>query len=235
MKSKWSVVSLAALGLMVAALAFAADAAKQQGAVAQQPNARAGIAEDAGSWDADADDFGPLAWGDGDEYGFGPGAGPGGGPGFGPGDGRGQGPGFRGAHGRRGGMGRHAGIGRGMGRGMGLGAAFARLDLSDEQREKLAAIHEERMRANVRARADLQIAGMDLRKLMRADSPNATAINAQIDKLTRMRGDMQKSRVAAFLEARTVLTPEQQKQLHKAGPAGRARGFQRPQRGGQPD
>lgn len=219
MKSRWSVVSLAALGLLVAALAFAADSAKQQYPGASSPNARAVSEEDGLSWDAEGDDFGPLAFADDDDY-FAPG---GGGMGMGPGGGMGMGM----ERGRRGGMGRHAGMGRGMGRGMRQGGgmgAFARLDLTDAQREKLADLHEKRMRSDVQARADLQLARMDLRKLMRAESPSTTAINAQIDKLTRLRADMQKAHVGTFLEARAMLTPEQQKQLRQAGPAGRGRG-----------
>ncbi len=236
MKSRWSVATLAMIGLLAAAIAFAADQPKPQAQRAPQaaPNVAPG---DTGSgpawtWDEGGDDLGPLAFGDDDSGpAWQPGAGPGGGPGMGQGMGRGQGMRWmqrmhRGGPGR--GMGPGMGRGAHMGRGMGMARAFARLDLTDTQREKIQAIHERQARKNIQARADLQVARMDLRDLMRADKPSTSAINAQIDKLARMRADMEKARVATMLEARSVLTPEQRKQLQdmrRAGPAGPGRGM----------
>jgi Spy/CpxP family protein refolding chaperone len=130
-----------------------------------------------------------------------------------------------------GGMGRGMGAGRGpraMGDGMGMGPGpgmFAHmtraLDLSDTQREKLAAIHERQQRRDIQARADLQIARLDLRKAMSAEKPDGFAINTQIDRAAKLRSDMAKAHVASLLEARALLTPEQQKQMremHMKGP-----------------
>jgi len=218
MKAKWIVPLLAAAGLLVAMVALAADAAKKT----PPPDVRKEVVRIVETDDDRAgDDF---AWqGDGpgglefdsDDF-----------------DDDGErrivirrGPGMRGGMGRGlrmgRGMGLHLGMGMGPGRGaggFGMGFGFARLDLTDAQREKLADLHERQQRKAVQARADMQLARMDLRKLMRAESPSSTAINAQIDKLSRMRADMQKSHVATFLEARDLLTPEQRKQLREAGP-----------------
>jgi len=223
MKSKWIVPLLSVAGLLVAMVAFAADAAKRTPA----PDARdvrkevVRIVEPGGGegasemeWEGE-DDFGAFAFGD---------DGPGG-------DGdrrmvirRRTGPGGMGAH-------RGMGMGRGMGmhRGMGMGLGFAGLDLTDAQRGKFAAIHERQQRRTIQAQADLKLARLDLRKLMKADAPSATAINAQIDRLARMRADLQKSHVATRLEARALLTPEQLKQLREAkpGPLGRRMRTQR--------
>jgi len=94
-----------------------------------------------------------------------------------------------------------------------MAGAFAGLDLSDAQRDKLRDIHQRQARRGVQARADLQLARMDLHELMQADKPDPAAINAQIDKLARLQAEQRKAHVAAFLEARALLTPEQQKQL----------------------
>lgn len=220
MKVKWIVPLLAASGLLVALAAFAADTAKKSPAADEREVRREvvrivesddGEAGDELAW-AD-EDLGLMAFGDEDAEG-------------GPGDDGDRrivirrGPGMRGGMGM--GMGRgmrlHRGMGMGRGMGRGFGMAFARLDLTDAQREKLEGIHERQQRKAIQARADLQIARMDLRKLMRADAPSATAINAQLDKLGRMRTEMQKSHVATFLEARALLTPEQLKQLRERGP-----------------
>ncbi len=108
---------------------------------------------------------------------------------------------------------------RGMGRGMrmhrgGIGA-FATLDLTEAQRTKLADLRDRQQRRAIQARADLQIARLDLRKLLRAGTPSGPAINSQIDRISRMRADLQKSRVATMLEARSVLTPGQRQQLRE--------------------
>ena len=121
--------------------------------------------------------------------------------------------------------------GPGMGRG-GFAGALHALDLTDAQRAKLADIHERQMRRDIQARADLAIARLDLRKAMRAEKPEAFAINAQIDKVARLRTDMAKSHVASLLEARALLTPEQLKKLGEmraqgpgAGAPGQGGGF----------
>lgn len=207
MKAKWIVPLLAATGLLVALAAYAADAAKKSAVPdVQKKVVRVELNDEGGPNDflwEDDDDLGLLALGD-----------------EGGGDRRivireRTGPGGMGM-GMHGGMGMHDRMG--MGHGMGMGRAFAGLDLTEAQRAKMADLHERQERKAIQARADLQIARLDLRKLMHADSPSATAINAQIDRLARMRADMQKSHVATFLEARSLLTPDQLKKLREGGP-----------------
>ena len=103
--------------------------------------------------------------------------------------------------------------GRGMMMRRGLAMRFAALDLTDAQRDKLRDIHEAAARKSVQRRADLQLARMDLRKLMRAESPSASAVNTQIDKISRLQADGMKAHFDTFMQARAVLTPEQQKKL----------------------
>jgi Spy/CpxP family protein refolding chaperone len=118
------------------------------------------------------------------------------------------------------GLGQRAGMGMGRGMGMGQGPGMfghmmQALDLSDAQREKLAAIHDRQQRRDIQARADLEIARLDLRKAMGAEKPEAFAINTQIDRVARLRSDMAKAHVASLLEARALLTPEQQQQMRE--------------------
>jgi Spy/CpxP family protein refolding chaperone len=100
----------------------------------------------------------------------------------------------------------------------GMAMRFAALDLTDAQRDKLRDIHEAAARKSVQRRADMELARMDLRKLMRADAPTTSSVNAQIDKITRLQADGMKAHFDTFMQARAVLTPEQLKQL-KSGPA----------------
>src|SRR5512134_1599118 len=77
------------------------------------------------------------------------------------------------------GRGMGPGPGRGMRRGPGgEGAAALRekLNLTEDQKSKLADIRDRRARAAIPIEGDLRIAGLDLRKLMRADKPDQRAI-----------------------------------------------------------
>ena len=202
-----------AAGLLLSPLAASADPPKASPETAPPAVAPAPPADDDGMWLADLfgtgdalesafdtpdaaeapDAPGPLAYDD-----------DGGG---GPGDPPGHGP--------------HAHMGRQGGRGMrmrqGLGMRLAALDLTDAQREKLRDIHEAAARKSVQRRADIQLAHMDLRKLMRSETPSSAAVNAQIDKISKLQGDGMKARFDAMMQARAVLTPEQLKKL-RAGP-----------------
>ena len=120
-------------------------------------------------------------------------------------------------HAHRGGPGGH-----GMMMRRGAAMRFAALDLTDAQREKLRDIHEAAARKSVQRRADIQLARMDLRKLMRAESPSASSVNAQIDKISRLEADGMKAHFDTFMQARAVLTPEQLKKLRSGPDAMRA-------------
>ena len=96
---------------------------------------------------------------------------------------------------------------------MGMRAKLAQLDLTEAQRTKLRDLHEAHARRAIQRRADMQLARMDLHKLLRADKPDAGAVNAQIDKLARMNAEGQKAAFEVRMQARAVLTPEQIKKL----------------------
>jgi Spy/CpxP family protein refolding chaperone len=136
------------------------------------------------------------------------------------------GPGMRGGMGSgkcgpgmRGGMGPQM-CGPGMGRGKGCGPGMAMLhalDLTADQQKKVKGIHERQARLAVQAQADMRIAAMDMRALMSDEKPDKARVDAQIDKIARLRAEMQKSRAATLLEVRSLLTPEQLKKW-QAGP-----------------
>ena len=111
---------------------------------------------------------------------------------------------------------------RGPGRhgGMGMHMRMAKLDLTDAQRTKMRDLHEAAMRKNIQRQADMKIARMDLHKLMRADAPSAQAVNAQIDKMSKLRADGMKAHFETFMLARALLTPEQLKKLNDSPGAG---------------
>jgi len=115
----------------------------------------------------------------------------------------------------------HGGMhGPGMGRGAHgrhVEELRAKLNLSDDQRKRLADIRDRRAREAIPIQSDLKVAHLDMRKLMRADKPDLRAIEAQIDRVSALRARLEKLHVAGHLEARAVLTPAQQKILREQG------------------
>ena len=121
-------------------------------------------------------------------------------------------------HGGPMGPGAMGGWGRGMGRGMGgmherWGEIAKELDLTSEQRDKIEAIRDRQERAAIDQRAKLEIAQLDMRKLMRADKLDRGAVLGKFDEISRLRAQLEKGRITSLLDMRDVLTPEQQQQL----------------------
>jgi Spy/CpxP family protein refolding chaperone len=147
----------------------------------------------------------------------GPGYGPGGGGyGYGPGmmGGYGYGPGMMGGYGY--GPGMMGGYGRG-GRGFGY-RGLAGLDLSGEQREKIAALQEENLRKNWDTMGRMRSERFKLRSLYDADKVDPNAVAEQEKKVDELRAQMIKSHVEMRNQIAAILTPEQRKQFRQYGP-----------------
>ena len=137
----------------------------------------------------------------------------GGGPGYGPG--YGPGPGM-GGYGYGPGMG-GPGYGGG-GRGFGPGGGLAALNLSSEQRDKIAAIQEENRRKNWDAMGQVRTEQFKLRQMYNAEKIDSNAVAEQQKKVDELRRQMLKSRVDAHNQVSAILTPEQRKQFRQFGP-----------------
>ena len=62
-------------------------------------------------------------------------------------------------------------------------------------------------------RTHLAVDGIELRELLRADKPDQDAVMKKAEAITRLRVQMMKSGIQAILDAKNVLTPEQQKKV----------------------
>jgi Spy/CpxP family protein refolding chaperone len=149
--------------------------------------------------------------------------GPGGDSGHGPGGGHGGGS-WRGQGGH---MGPMMMGGSGMGRFMlgpegrllrGGGWLADQLKLTSPQRDQLRDIGDNLARQEIQLRANMQLARLDLAKLMRSDTPSRSAIDAKINSLTGIQASMMKAGVSAKFDIRKVLTPQQRKQLEELRP-----------------
>jgi Spy/CpxP family protein refolding chaperone len=105
--------------------------------------------------------------------------------------------------------------------------ALAQLDLTPEQRDRITELHERQARKAIQARADLETARLDMRKLMRADTPDRRALDTQIDRIAGLEAGLRKDRVATLLDVRALLTPDQRKKLEtmRDGAWGRGPGW----------
>ena len=141
----------------------------------------------------------------------GPGYGQGGYGGYGPGM-MGGGPGMMG-----GGYGPGMG-GYGGGYGRGFGGAFAALNLSDGQHEKIFAIQEQHRRKNVDTMSKVRTETFKLRRMYNAESVDSKALVEQQTKVDELRRQMLASRLETHKSIQSVLTPEQRKQVRQFGP-----------------
>lgn len=119
------------------------------------------------------------------------------------------------------GRGMHSGMraqgGKGWGgEGYGFHRGLAALKLTRDQQDRIAAVHDAKARTMVQSRADLALARLDLQKLLRSDTPDQNAVDAQIDRMASIRAGIMKSRVGARLQVRAILTPEQRSKLRES-------------------
>ena len=116
-------------------------------------------------------------------------------------------------------MGDYAGwVGRGWGRGNQLGAALSQLDLTADQQEKIAKIHEDTRQKNWDAMGQLLSEQFKLRGLYLADKVDANAIVEQQKKIDELRRVMIKAHVEMENQIDALLTQDQREQLRSAAP-----------------
>ena len=141
------------------------------------------------------------------------------GPGYGPGGG--YGPGMMGGYGP-GGYGRGmtgGGYGPGMMGGYGRGGgAFAALNLTDEQQDKLFAIQEANHKKNWDTMSTMRSEMFKLRRMYNAESVDSKALLEQQKKVDDLRRQVLASRLDMRKQMESVLTPEQRKQMRQFGP-----------------
>jgi Spy/CpxP family protein refolding chaperone len=140
-----------------------------------------------------------------------------------------------------------SGEGFGFGHGARMGARLlAMLDndhvktalgLTEDQTSQLRQIVVNTEKATIQDRANMEVRGIELRELLRADNPDRDAVLKKVDEISALRGEMMKQDVDALLSAKKVLTPEQQKkirnflEMRRAGMGMEGRTFRRHEEG----
>jgi Spy/CpxP family protein refolding chaperone len=99
-----------------------------------------------------------------------------------------------------------------------------KLQLSDEQRQKIEKIARDQEIQAIELRAAVEKQDALLREMMESDSPDQAQALAQADKLSQARAQLEKSHVETMLAIRRVLTTEQAKKLRDLPPQGGPQG-----------
>lgn len=89
----------------------------------------------------------------------------------------------------------------------------AELGLNPQQVEALQKLRTDSARAAIQRRADLQIAGLDLMTLRRADPVDMAKVEAKIRDIEKMRADGKIARLRTDEQGKAQLTPDQRAKL----------------------
>jgi len=97
------------------------------------------------------------------------------------------------------------------------------LGLDDKQKDALKALRSKTMKDMVKKRADMQIAGIELKDLLDKDPADMKAVEASLKKKESLKTEMFLAHIRAREEMKALLTPDQRKRLKEMG-AGRGAG-----------
>jgi Spy/CpxP family protein refolding chaperone len=89
------------------------------------------------------------------------------------------------------------------------------LELTDEQVKSLKSIQMDFQKGKIRAEADLKIAQLELKSLMKDDKASIKDMEAKLKAEAKLKTDMHLSCIKAFRKAKALLTSEQQEKVNK--------------------
>ncbi|MEJ2010380.1 MAG: Spy/CpxP family protein refolding chaperone [Acidobacteriota bacterium] len=89
------------------------------------------------------------------------------------------------------------------------------VNLTDDQASRLRQLVTNTEKSNIETRAKMATARIDLRQLLMTDKPDQDAVMKKVQEISDLRGQMMKTSVQALLEAKTILTPEQQTKIRQ--------------------
>lgn len=87
------------------------------------------------------------------------------------------------------------------------------LGLDDKQKDALKALHSKTMKEMAKKRAEMQIAGIELKDLLDKDTVDMKAVEASAKKKESLKTDMFLMHIKAHEEMKSLLTPDQRKRL----------------------
>ena len=94
-----------------------------------------------------------------------------------------------------------------------IGRYLAALNLDERQKMAIDAIKSRVMKDTIRRMADIQIAQIELRDMIKQDPMDMMAVEAKAKQIATMKSDFTISHLRALEEIKKTLTPEQRKKL----------------------
>ena len=94
--------------------------------------------------------------------------------------------------------------------------ALDRIELTDDQREKIDALRSAYARDIIQLRADTRLARVDLREVMNETSPDVSRVRELAAAVSRAQGSMFERSAVMQAELKNMLTPEQQETLRES-------------------
>jgi len=88
---------------------------------------------------------------------------------------------------------------------------FAKLKLSDEQKEQLKNIRFETQKKEIELRSKLALSKLELGRLVMSETPDKAAIEKKMNELVANEASLKINKLNGWFEANKNLTPEQQK------------------------
>jgi Spy/CpxP family protein refolding chaperone len=103
---------------------------------------------------------------------------------------------------------------RGRGRGF-MGRMVKELGLNNEQTKAVKDVLIEALKKNIKLRADARVARIELGQLITKDQPDKAAVQAKVDQIASIQGDIMRERVDTALAVREILTPAQREKADR--------------------
>lgn len=89
------------------------------------------------------------------------------------------------------------------------------LGLNDEQVKAIKDVLIEARKKNIKLMADARVARIELGQLVTGNEVDKASVNAKVDQIAGLRGDIMRQRTDAVLAVREILTPEQQQKADR--------------------
>ena len=97
----------------------------------------------------------------------------------------------------------------GVGRACGIMQHADKLDLTAQQKDKIKKIHFEAKKQAIKLKAEIELAQLEVKHMMMADTPKENEILKAVDKLGQLKTKMKMAKIQKKFEVRQVLTKEQ--------------------------
>jgi Spy/CpxP family protein refolding chaperone len=87
------------------------------------------------------------------------------------------------------------------------------LNLTAKQKTAIRDLTDDEGKAEAKLRAEIEVAQIDLRRLMESDDADEAKVGAQIDKVSALEGEAHKTHLLTFLKIRKLLSKDQRDKL----------------------